>query len=414
MARWRSATLGLTWRGARDRAGWRFAAWWNGTDADLALGGADRLASNLSQYAVRAEYDRPLRIGDLSVGAELAHAATGYRVEQGTDAPLDLRAAPWLPAIHAAWTRSSRNGIAWSLGARFELPEGSRAVVDPRLQVRWPLDPRTAISVGMGRTHQAIQSLLNEDNVGTTIIGPMLPIAVGGPVPVASATQWTASLERRLGGVAIVLEGYRRDWHDQLTPVVTTGGLFGIAPATGRGHAEGLLATARSAPGRFSWQVTAGTGRAEQRVGADRFPTGAARPWSLDGAIGYRSGTATAIELAWTTGSGADRTAIAPGVEWLPFQPGSGAGEVDGAPENLPGAINAIRLAAPLRIDLGANHQFTIGSAGLHPLRLHAAVRVHNLLDRTNPVGVMALPDGSFQWLRGTPRNLIAEVGWRF
>ncbi len=413
-ANWRSAALGLTWRlptGPGRR--WQTSAWWNGTDAGITMAGTARLDSRLSQFGIRSDLDRPLGHGALRFGGELRHPGSRYALD--TDGGLALRNAPTLGALYGEWALST--DTPWSLhaGLRMESDFHTLLALDPRLVIDRRIGRGTLLTAGFGRTHQAVQSLLNEDNVGSAVIGPSLPIASGPGQPIADATQWTAGLTQRIGATVLVtLEGYRRDWHHVLTPAVTSGGLFAVAPDVGDGHAEGVLASLSGGAGPVTIRASVGLGRAIQQSGGVSYPTGAARPWSFDGDIGVRPTEHTDLQLRWTTGAGQDRSAIAPGIEWQPYQPGTGSGEFEGTPTNLPGAINALRLASPLRIDFGIRHRWSLGAGSDRHPALTTTIRIHNLLDRTNPIGVMARPDGSYQWLRGTPRGLIAEVGWRF
>ncbi len=416
-ADWRSAALGASWRvPVGPGREWRTSAWWSGTDARIALVASDQLTSGLSSFGIRSEAVRPLRQGILLLGGTLQRPNSHILLANGTDSSLAIRHAPLIGALYGEWELTAESPWSVRTGLRVESDFRSLVALDPRIVVRWQTGDRTRLTAGYGRSHQPVQSLLNEDNVGSAVIGPTLPVASGPDGPIARSEEWTAGFERRIGhGTVLALEGYHRDWHDVLTPSVTSGGLYGRAPALGDGHAEGGLATLTSAAGRFALRTTIGLGRSIQRSGDLSYPTGAARPWSLDGDVSYQPADATLLQLRWTTGAGQSRSVIAAGIEWQPYQPGTGSGEFEGNPTNLPGAINALRLSGPLRIDVGVRHSWSLGaSTDRHAPALITSLRVHNLLNRTDPIGVMARPDGSYQWLRGTPRGLIAELGWRY
>ncbi|MEP6591482.1 MAG: carboxypeptidase regulatory-like domain-containing protein [Gemmatimonadota bacterium] len=418
---WRSGALGASWTTPVGRTGeWRTVASWSGSSGAIRTSGAGNVAhvtSGMSEFGVRSELVRHSGAGNVLAGLEVQQPTTWYTASATTsDATqrLDLRSRPVFGAAYGEWD--------WQAGARLDAHVGLRATsdlttvtVDPRL--RLGLTPRagTRFEFGFGRTHQPVQSMLNEDNLASGIIGMSLPVISVAGAPVAMADQWEFSVAQRLGlSTRLVLEGYARQWFHVLTPEATTGALFGAGtPRYDDGRSRGLIAELSGRRGRVVWHASTGWTYATQRIGTSAFHTGAEQPWSVAGDASYRASDRTAVQLRWNTGAGQLRSPMAAGLEWHAYQPATGVGELEGVPTNLPGTINSLRLAGPIRIDLGVGHFFPLG--GTQSTRgLRAGLRAENLLNRAEPVGIVAQPDGSYQLLRGNGRAAILEIGWVF
>ncbi len=180
-------------------------------------------------------------------------------------------------------------------------------------------------------------------------------------------------------------------------------------PAYGDGNARGINASVSVARQRLTLRVSAGLAASVQRAGGISYPSSFDEPWTFAGDVNYRLPNRTTLQLRWNAGAGQPATAVLSGIEWTPYQPATGLGEIQGNATNLTGAINALRLAGPLRLDVGARHEWRVGDNGGG---ITTAVRLENLFNRADPVGVTTGPDGSLQLLRGTPRGLVFEVGW--
>lgn len=417
-ADWTSGAAGITWSVATPGgASWQTTGWWSGAGATMTASNRaniDRVESSLSELGLRTVRRQAKANGTMLFGGALSQPRTRYTIMRSVDSTtsLDLRRRPPLGALFGEWEWDGAGRIDARLGLRLETDFNRAIFLDPRLLVHLHLGAGSRLEAGFGRTHQVVQSMLNEENVGNAILGPTLPLASAPGDPIAGSNEWSFGLQQRLGRrTVLALDAYRRNWRDVLSPATTTSGLFALDPRRGNGHAEGLLATLLHEQGRLGLTTTAGIATATQESDGISYQTGATRPWQFSGDLRWLMGHRTLIQLAWTTGAGQARSPIAAGIEWRPFQPGSGSGEIEGTPTTLPGAVNGLRLADPVRIDLGARREWGLGSES-HQV-LSTAVRLQNVLGRTNPVGVIALGDGSFQWLRGAGRGVILELGWR-
>ena len=117
------------------------------------------------------------------------------------------------------------------------------------------------------------------------------------------------------------------------------------------------------------------------------------------------------MQFRWNTGAGQPRTAVAPGLGWQPSQYATNG--VESITTNVPGSINALQLAGPLRLDLGVRHVWPIGTgSGAHRSGLSTSLTLDNLLNRADPIGLLEQPGGALQLLRGRARSVVFELGW--
>jgi len=253
--------------------------------------------------------------------------------------------------------------------------------------------------------------MLNEENVLSLVVAPALLVAPGKGAPAASSEEWQAGIARRLSQQSTLsLDGYARSWNDVLTPAVNTPGYFvSTSPVYGSGHASGIVASTRTVRGPFTVDLSAGLAAATQRAGGNTYRIGTGEPWTLSGDIMYHPNLATAVQVRWLAGAGQFATPLASGLEWRPYQPATGTGELEGS-ANLLGPLNADRLPPALRIDLGGRRTVRLGNRS----SLNLAIQVENILNRADPVGVAAAPNGTLRLLRGTPRGVVLEFGWAF
>ena len=270
------------------------------------------------------------------------------------------------------------------------------------------------MDLGLGRTHQTVQSLFNDENVLGTLLGLELPVAAGGTVPTASADQLGLEVSQRIGsGLSVAVDGYLRRWTGVIVPAASTLGAFATdSVVAGRGNATGLVASAALDRGAASLRVSAGVARSVQWAGADEYHAGFEQPWSVSATAGYRFARRSLAQLALTAGAGEATSGVAGGLEWRPAPP-AGGGEIGGAPMNLPGPINGARLPGFVRVDLGVRRSWTLAAFGPRGSLL-TTLRLVNLLNRANAVGLTAGPNGVVRSLRGTPRGVTFEVGWTF
>lgn len=423
IANWQSSTIGATWsKPLGSGAEWDAAGWWSSNGTAITTLGADRndqLSSGISEFGLSADWSQRVRASTLLFGGELTRPRTWYTtVTSFTQAAVNLTgtnlaAAPVLGAAYAEWDWHGASSVDFRVGVRGNTDFQQSISLDPRIVVNVHPDAGTRLEIGFGRTHQVTQSMLNEDNVMTGVIGPALLTNGTDGRPAASADQWVFSVARRLAiGVTVSLDGYLRSWQNVLAPAVTTAGFFVTSvPAYGDGAARGVNASISIIHGRLTAQASAGLAASVQQADGASYPSSFDQPWNVSGDIQYRLPARTTLQVRWNAGAGQPATAIISGIEWQAYQPSTGMGEIEGTAINLRGQINALRLAGPLRLDLGARREWHLG-ASERASGITTAVRLENVFDRADPIGIIARPDGVLQLLRGTPRGLVFEVGW--
>jgi len=424
-ANWQSSAVGATWtRALSTQSNWHAAAWWSGSRTLTASHGitqSQQLSSGIGQFGLSTELRQQLRGGSLLVGAEVTQPSTWYDVTtsstSGADsvAPIALRDRSLHAAVFGEWSWHASERLGLRVGLRGNSDFLHRVALAPRFVLDLQADPSTRIEAGFGRTHQAVQSMLNEENIASTIISPALPVATAAGTPIAWADHVTVGITHRLGeATTLSLDSYFRSWHDVLTPATTTGGYFAAtAPERGDGRSSGVIASIATAWGPVSLRAHAGLARATQLASSGAYHIGAEQPWSFSGDLAYHPGIHSTVQMQWATGAGQPSTLTLPGLEWQPYAPSTGTGEMEGAATNLSGAINPLRLPGRLRLDLSYRHLWTVGT-GTHQNGLTTALRLENVLNRLDPAGIGSRPDGSLQWLRGTPRGVVFELGWVF
>lgn len=419
-ASWRSGSAGITWS-RRKAVGdeWRAAGWWTGSSASISLqspGEAQSLSSAIGELGLSIERSQRYAASALVVGGELKQPRTVYSVAtwhgtQPQDSGNAVTAAPVLASLYGEWDGRGSAQFDFHAGLRVSAGNSAPLNVDPRLVVNLQIDPATRVEAAAGRTHQTVQSLLNEENLSSTILGPPLMMISTG-APTASAEQWQLSVDRQVARrVAIALDAYLRSWENVVLPAMSGTFLTPSVPVLGAGRSRGFLASASIVEGSFTLHFSGTLESATQQAGGITYHTGFEQPWSIAGDASYHPSTKSTLQVRWQTAAGQPTTALSPGLEWHSWQPATGTGEIEGLANTVPGPLNALRLPGPLRIDVGLRRDWRIGHAGSLVI---TTLRLNNVLARPDPVGLVAEPDGSFRLLSGTPRGLVLELGWRF
>ena len=201
----RSAT---TWtEPAGPNGEWHAAGWWSGnsaTIATLAPGRTDRLTSGIGELGLSADWSQQFGASAVSFGGELTRPQTWYTSGAAFTASgaaltgVALSSAPGLGAMYGEWAWSGTSRVDFRVGLRASTDFAQSVSLDPRVLVNVHLDAATRFEAGFGRTHQAVQSMLNEDNLMSAVIGPALLTNVSSGQPPAEAEQWVLSLEHQL------------------------------------------------------------------------------------------------------------------------------------------------------------------------------------------------------------------------
>jgi hypothetical protein len=426
---WGSRALGITWRGAlAGGARGEVRAWGSGFDATLDWAsdpGGLRLRSSRSQVGGLARIDGPLAGGSASAGVSLEGLRVRYDLR-------DLATPDLAPPDDSLLGLESRAAILsafleqeWSAGERWSFRTGLRGqtgpvrdlLVEPRLSLSFAPSADVLLSAGYARTHQAVQSLRNEESILDAVAGIDLPVMAGMPgVPVGRSDQLAASVGARLGtATRFELEAYTR-WLDGLVLVApTTSQPFAVTGfETGRGRASGAALVLDHQGPRLAARASYAVGSVVRRTDGVEYHTTYERPRSLSAAVDWRVFGRTRVASGLTAAIGSSTTALAGPLTWEPFNPLVAGGELEGSPQRTTGPLNGQRLPTYLRLDLGVRQEWGVGW-----LREGAVLAAHldvlNLLDRQNVVGYALDPDtGARRPLTLLGRSLTFGLEWRY
>src|SRR6476661_1016705 len=102
--------------------------------------------------------------------------------------------------------------VLMSVGLRASSDFAGWAGLEPRVSASIEPDARSRVGIAIGRSHQALQSVVNDESVLGLLLGFDLPVAAGtGGIPVAQADQLEAYAVRQLGaGVDFAMTAYLR------------------------------------------------------------------------------------------------------------------------------------------------------------------------------------------------------------
>jgi hypothetical protein len=423
---WRSFSQGVTWSGASSRgASLEAAAWWAGSSADvnwLAAGNAQQLRSRLSETGLSARVVWPGADGGVSAGASLVRPNTRYDVVPLPGAAptsasgLTLAAAPVVGSVFGERLWRPSRALQLSAGLRASTNFAGWAGLEPRLTAVLQPDGSTRLGFGIGRSHQVLQSVINDESPLGLLLGFNLPVAAGtGTLPVARADQVEALVERQLGaGFRLSVTGYVRRSSGLVLGAASTPGFFpGDSVVVGRGDASGITGAVDVARGRLSGRASVTVARDVRTAGAMRYDAGYGQGTSLAVDLGYRVQRDTRLQLRFQGGARQATSVVTPGFEFQALDLMHESGELAGTPEILPGTLNAERLPAYTRLDLGLRRDWRLPGIGPGTL-ITTSISVTNVLGHQNTLGLVAGADGGLRVIRGVPRGVALEVGWRF
>ncbi len=425
MLGWKSSSIGATWTqlGA-DGLEVRLRSWYSGATADITWlpeWGSSRLRSTVSELGMSAEGGREWAHGSNLFGLSLVRPTTSYAVAQlSTDAAIASAAStrtatPTTASLFTEWSWRPNNQLVSRIGMRGNATSGARMNVEPRVDISYYTSADTHFDLGAGRTHQTLQSMFNEENLLGTLIGLELPSAANGAIPTASADQIGLGIGHRVSSrITLTADSYLRRWSGVPLPANTTGGVFVTdSVVIGRGHSSGVVLGATYAGRALSAHAAMSFARSVREYDGGSYHAGVERPWSVAGIFDYRLGHRTLAQLSLGAGTGEPSSITGAGVDWRPDHLPTQSGELEGTPVNLPGPVNIERLPGFTRIDVGLRRSWPLGIAGRSGA-LTTSLRVVNLLNTTNSIGVVAAAGSSLRLVRGTPRGLGFEVGWLF
>jgi len=410
---WNSWSQGLTWNRTDTRVKLETAAWAAGSSADVAWRGGEgpeRLHNTLTQLGISGRVAWPSAEGGTSVGASVVRSSTDYTVIGAGG--LTLGGAPTLASVFAEHQWRPLAPVLLSAGLRASSDFAQWSGLEPRLSASIEPDARTRLGVAVGRSHQALQSVVNDESVLGLLLGFDLPVAAGaGGLPVARADQIEAYAGRQLGGgLELAVTAFARRSADVALGAASTRDFFpGDSVVVGNGDASGVTGTVSLDRGPVRSRVAVTLARDTRSVGATRYRTGYGNGTSVGVDLGYEFLRDTRFQLRFRAGAHEPASVVEPGFDYQPVQDG----ELAGTPINLPGDINSTRLPSYSRLDLGLRRDWHLPGMG-RGSRLTTAAALTNLLDRTNILGLVARTDGGLRGIQGTSRQVQLDVGWRF
>ncbi|HET9039883.1 MAG TPA: carboxypeptidase regulatory-like domain-containing protein [Gemmatimonadales bacterium] len=423
---WRSHSQGVTWsRVSPSGVRLETAAWWAGSSADvnwLAAGNAQHLRNRLSETGLSARVAWPREDGGLSAGVSLVRPSTQYDVVPlpgaalASASGLALDAAPVVGSVFGERLWRPARVLQLSAGLRASTDFSGWAGVEPRLTAMLDADRRTRLGIGVGRSHQVLQSVINDESALGLLLGFDLPVAAGsGTLPVARADRIEALVERRVAaGLRLSVTGYLRRTSGLALGAASTPGLFpGDSIVVGQGDASGVIGALDLARGPLSGRASLTLARDVRTAGATRYDAGYGQGTSVALDLGYRVLRDTRLQLRFQGGARQSTSIIGPGFEFQALDALHESGELAGTPEILPGTLNAERLPTYSRLDLGLRRDWRLPGIGQGTL-LTTSISVTNVLGHQNTLGLVAGRDGGLRVIRGVPRALALEVGWRF
>ena len=410
---WNSWSQGLTWNRTNTRVKLETAAWAAGSSADVAWCGGEgpeRLHNRLAQVGLSGRIAWPSGDGGTSLGASVVRSSTGYTVTGAGG--LTLAAAPTLASVFAEHEWRPLAPVLLSTGLRATSDLAGWTGLEPRVSASLEPDARTRLGVAVGRSHQALQSVVNDESVLGLLLGFDLPVAAGaGGLPVARADQVEAYAGRQLGGgLELAVTAFARRTAGVALGAASTRDFFpGDSLVVGDGDASGVTGTVSLDRGPVRSRVSVTLASDTRTVGATRYHTGYGNGTSVGVDLGYQVLRDTRVQLRFRAGAHEPASVVEPGFDYQPIQDG----ELAGTPINLPGDINSTRLPSYSRLDLGLRRDWRIPGMG-RDSRLTTAAALTNLLDRTNILGLVARTDGGLRGIQGASRRLQLDVGWRF
>ena len=326
-----------------------------------------------------------------------------YQVSTTIDSagtPLLLARAPLVLSAFgdARW----RAGDQWTFAAGVRnaiVAPGDRGI-EPRLSVQYAPSGGVSLGIGYSRLHQYVQSLRNEESLVDALAGISFPAvagsrAVDATVPVAQADQLTASMDARLSPtLALSTVAYARSERGLVMVAPVSGEPFATnAFGTGTARAQGITVALSRTGDRVAGNLAYTISSVSRRVGSERYVPDFAATQSLALGVGVRVWPSTTLRIAASANSGSPASVFADRIEWTPYTPSSGSGDLSGSPQRIVGALNGAQLPAYLRVDLGIRREWGLRLFG-RTAQLAGDASIINLFGRANALGLATVAGG--------------------
>ncbi|MDB4910115.1 MAG: hypothetical protein JWO39_938 [Gemmatimonadetes bacterium] len=418
---WTTGTDALRWSSGGDTQ-WELRAWRTSFDAQFGWAPATQLRSSYEQLGTSAQAQWQVRGVQLTAGVDATKLNIGYNAGTGSDAtstPLTLNGSPWIVSTitEARWKIADQWSFA--LGLRDPVIAPSGRGLEPRMSIRYAPNHRVSLGVGYSRLHQYVQSMRNEESLIDALAGITLPVAAGSSangqtVPVARADQLTASLDARLTStIALSALAYVRHEDGIVLIAPVSAAPFATSGfATGTSNAKGVTVLLERTGERVSGELAYTLSSASRRAGAESYTPTFAATHTLSLGVGARVWPTTTLRAAASVNSGLPASLYADPIEWAPYTPSSGSGDISGSPQHIIGAVDGVRLPPYLRLDIGIRREwgFSLFGVGAH---IAGSASVMNVLGRSNAIGAATSSGGSLQWLQLPARSVEVGLEWR-
>ena len=418
---WVTGTDAIRWRSGGDTQ-WEVRAWRTRFDASFAWAATTQLRSSYEQLGSAADAKWTMRGVQLTAGVDASQLDIGYDVGSGTDfgdRSLALRGSPLIISAisEAGWKLGQRWSFA--LGLRDPIIAPSGTGLEPRLSARFAPNHRLSFGVEYSRLHQYVQSLRNEESLLDALAGITLPVAAGSTangqtMPVARADQVATSIDAHLSStLALSAVAYARHESGLALVAPVSGAPFALSTfAIGSADAKGMSVLLERTGARVSGELAYSLSSTWRRAGTSTYVPDFASTHTISLGVGARLWRATTLRTAASYNSGVPASVYGDPLEWMPYTPSSGSGDIAGSPQHVIGTLNGTRLPPYVRLDLGIRREWGLSIFGIGA-RVAGDATITNVLGRSNTLGLAQPYGGSQQSLLLPARSLELGFEWR-
>ena len=418
---WTTGTNAVQWRSGGDTQ-WEVRGWRTRFDGSFAWATTTQLRSSYEQIGSSADAKWMMRGLHFTAGVDANKLNVGYAVSGAVDraAPsLTLRGAPLIASAFTEARGTVAERWSYALGMRAPVVAPSGTGLEPRLSVRFAPSKRISFGVGYSRLHQYVQSLRNEESLVDAIAGITLPVVAGSTangqtMPVASADQIASSFDARLTStLSLSAIAYARHESGLALVAPVTAQPFAVSTfATGSADGRGMTVALDRTGTRVFGELAYSLSSVSRRAGGATYAPDFAAAHALRLGVGARVWPSTTLRAAASFDSGLPASVYADPLEWTPYTPASGSGDLAGSPQHVVGALNGARLPPYFRLDLGIRREWGLRMFGIST-RVAADAAAINVLGRRNALGVAQPNGGSPQSLLLPGRSLQFGFEWK-
>jgi hypothetical protein len=240
--------------------------------------------------------------------------------------------------------------------------------------------------------------------------------ALGRRLPAERADQVTASLDVRLpAATALTLGAFARTASDAALVAPVSAEPFATQRfVLGTERASGVTAALHHRGARLDADLGYALAWVRRAAGGTSYTPSFAASQSLTMGLGVHVWHGTTLQTAVTANSGTAASVFANRVEWLPYSVSAGRGDLAGSPGAIMGPVNAARLPAYVRWDVGVRRTWALHAFG-RTAELTGTATVTDILDRTNALGLLFSERlGTARQLLFPGRGLVLGMEWAY